>query len=276
MRTSTTSYNRNTGSFHANFKYESYSYDGVYIGETKYEFEKNHKKIETYFNNYCIYSIDSIASVNTKINRLGQYLFYAEDMETGDVFYSYPNPASEETYTFRNNSGYLTGDMIFINYDSVLWFKHFAIDTVYSTHDLVTITPRYIFKTDKTFMNISDYTRLKNGVLSDSRVNKLNTISGILPLPATGDILFLINGITFIADKNGNITGCGTVINDIDEYFKDIDLTEYIDFRLFYIENNYLYILVGAESFFKEGCKPPFENLTEKSNPIVLKIKLKS
>jgi len=50
----------------------------------------------------------------------------------------------------------------------------------------------------------------------------------------------------------------------------------YLINRLFYVENNYLYLLVGAESFFKEGSKPPFENLTEKSNPVVLKIKLKS
>ena len=262
----------------ANFKYELYSFDGVYVGESKYELENRYKIIETYFDNYCIYRIDTIASANTKINRLGQNLFYAENIETNSVFYSYPNPASKESFPFHDNSDYLPGNMNFISLDSVLWFKHFVIDTLYCTKDFVTIQPRYIFKTDESFMTLSDYTQLKNGVLDENRLKKLNKIWGVLPLPATENILFTINRSIAIADKSGNITGCTMqpVINDLDEYLKNIDIAMYIIERFFYVENNYLYLLIAAESFFKEGCKPPFENLTEKSNPIVLKIKLKS
>jgi len=67
---------------------------------------------------------------------------------------------------------------------------------------------------------ILDYAQLKNGVLNESRLNKLKKIWGILPLPATGDILFMIERSIAISDKNGNTTGCTTqpVINDIDDY----------------------------------------------------------
>ena len=272
IRTYTVSNNRTI------IKNKNYSYDGVFVGENEDGTENSYKEIEAYFNNYRIYIIDTLISASKKINRLGAFLFYVENMKTDTVFYSYPNPASEESFPFKHNSGIFPGNMNFIRIDSVLWYKHFVIDTLYSTKDFVTRQPRYIFKTDKTFMSLSDYTQLKNGLFDDDKVNKLKFIWGILPLPATGDLLFTINRRIVMTDKNGNTTGYALqhVINDIDEYLKDIDIASYIIGRTFYIENNYLYLLVGADRFFKEGCKPPFENLTEKSAPIVLKIKLKS
>lgn len=40
-------------------------------------------------------------------------------------------------------------------------------------------------------------------------------------------------------------------------------------------KNGYIYIPVNAFKFFEEGAKPPFPDLTEDSNPVIVKLKLK-
>ena len=268
--------------------YVNFSFDGVFLNETNYVIDNHYKIINSYFDDFCLYRKDTIIGidsrgnrlepVSTAINRLGPYLFYVENMNTGSVVYSYPNPTAENSFPYRNSDDFFPGNMNFIRIDSVLWFKHFVIDTLFSTRDFVTITPGYVFKTDKSFMNIHDYTQLKNGLLDENRVNKLKKIWGILPLPASGKLLFTVNRQIAIADNNGDTVGFSgePVINDIDEYLKNIDITMYLGQRSFYVENDYLYLIVAANQFFKEGCKPPFENIMNDNSPVVLKIKLKT
>ena len=45
--------------------------------------------------------------------------------------------------------------------------------------------------------------------------------------------------------------------------------------NLFYQKDGYLYLLVDAFKFFEEGARPPFADLTEDSNPVLVKLKLK-
>ena len=40
-------------------------------------------------------------------------------------------------------------------------------------------------------------------------------------------------------------------------------------------KNGYIHIPVNAYEFFEEGAKPPFPDLTEDSNPVIVKLKLK-
>ena len=262
--------------------YKNYSFDGTVLsGETKYHLENGSKIIETYLDDYCIYRIDPEVpekGSKEKVNLLGPFLFYVENVSTGSVIFSYPNPGAKDSYQFSHKSGFNPENTNFINIDSTLWFKHFVIDTIYSTEDFVTIRPRYVFKTDKSFLSMQKYIQLRNGLISDEEVGRTSVIWGILPLPS-GGLLISFNGFRdALADKNGNMTGysMGNVINDIDEYLKDIELGTYITNRLFHIENNYLYVLVAAERFFKEGCKPPFDDYTKDSPPIILRIKLKT
>ena len=268
--------------------YVNYSFDGVLLNEINYSIDNNYKLIDAYFDNCCLYRKDTIIgndsqgnqleSVKTTINRLGPHLFYAENINSSSIVYSYPNPSANNSFPYKKSEDYDPGNMNFINIDSVLWFKHFVIDTLYSTQDLATITPRYIFKTDNSFMNINEYTQLKNGLLDENKVNKLKIIWGILPLTASGKLLFTINRQIAIADKNGDIEGFSNepVINDIDEYIKNINIAMYVVQRTFYVENNYLYILVEANKFFEDGCKPPLETIKNDDSLIVLKIKLKT
>ena len=40
-------------------------------------------------------------------------------------------------------------------------------------------------------------------------------------------------------------------------------------------KGGYLYVLVDAFKFFEEGAKPPFPELVEDSNPVLVKLRLK-
>ena len=259
----------------------SYSFDGVFLGKSNYYNAATDRKVlEKYFSDYYLYSISNVITSDSKSkNSLGAHLFHVKDLYKDSIIYSYPNPAAD--YNPQNSKrGRIelhNPDMNFITIDSVLWFKHRILDTIFSTQDFITILPRYIFKTDNTYFNIHEYIDFKNGVVDINRVKVSKTIEGILPLP-NGNLLFTIKGgkISF-GDSSGIVNGCTMklVKNDLDEYLKEIDIASIIDNRNFHIYNNHLYILIDAFKFFEEGCKPPFKELYEDSNPIVLKIKLK-
>ena len=42
-----------------------------------------------------------------------------------------------------------------------------------------------------------------------------------------------------------------------------------------YQKEGYIYASINAYEFFEEGAKPPFPDLTEESNPVIVKLKLK-
>ena len=254
----------------------SYSFDGNFIEKTNYSDGVGRmKKIETYFADYCIYSVDFYVPPGTNENGLGSNLFYVED-DSNSIFYSYPNSAFDEKPQSKGRNVIFPGSMNFINIDSILWFKHSVIDTLYSTSDFVTIHPRYVFKTDDTFMNLREYAQLVVNALDENRY-QAKVIRGILPLP-TGNLLFLVDKKLAISDISGVTSGYTEepVLNDLDEHLKNIELIRYIGGRTFCVSSNHLYILVNAFKFFEEGCKPPFEDLKDDSNPIIVKLKLKT
>ena len=63
--------------------------------------------------------------------------------------------------------------------------------------------------------------------------------------------------------------------NDVDDHFLKLDFSYRINNRGITEHNGYLYLLINAFEFFNEGCNPPFPDLTEESNPVVVKLKLK-
>ena len=83
---------------------------------------------------------------------------------------------------------------------------------------------------NKIIFNYSKYTQVKNGLLTEEEINKVQVVWGILPLPAGGLLISFYGFRTALADKNGNMTGYSTenIINDIDEYLKDINLRTYL------------------------------------------------
>jgi hypothetical protein len=258
-----------------------YSFDGAFIEKKGSSNHKSQtKKIHAYLKDIHVYCIEDYSFSNEKANALGPYLFYVADANDS-IVYAYPNTSFEEKSLFTGKyAEIMPGPMSFISIDSSLWFKHFYIDTLYSTSDFKTIYPRYIFKTDDTFMNLSQYAQRIFGQLQTDP-EQLKQMIGVLPLP-TGDLLFILKDkskfLVVLADTTGKIISCAEklVSNDLDHYLKNINLLEYIGSRVFCIRDNYMYIPVNAFEFFNEGCEPPFKDLTEDSNPVILKLELKT
>lgn len=71
-----------------------------------------------------------------------------------------------------------------------------------------------------------------------------------------------------------NITFSNNIFeNDLDSYLKKIDLSQAL--LNGYCDGEFLYFPVQAYMFFEEGNKPFSSNITNDSNPIIVKVKLK-
>ena len=63
--------------------------------------------------------------------------------------------------------------------------------------------------------------------------------------------------------------------NDVDEYCPSLNFRFIMQNCSMVYKNGYIYSPVNAFKFFEEGAKPPFPDLTEDSNPVIVKLKLK-
>jgi len=260
--------------------YKSYSFDGKYVGEEAIK-DSLVKRINIYFDNCQVFEYTSSRNgyfkVGEKMNIIGSNMFYVKDLETDEIRFKLPNPAADELATYTRQMEWSGGNMHFNQIDSLLWFKHEAIDTLYYTKDFKKVNPGYIFKTDNSYMDMRRYIHYRVGDITKNEAMSIKSISEAIPLPNQGLIFFLGNGQIGFTDSNGqtSIYNEKPIINDIDTYLPEID-----HFRIFYaqhfsIEKRHLYFFVDAYKFFEEGSSPPFPSLTEDSNPVVVKIKLK-
>jgi len=257
--------------------YKTYSFNGDYLDES-IAYDTANIDLRTYFLNNQIYEQRRYGPFkkNEILNIIGTYIFYAKDLHTDSITYRYANPLPETNAIYRGVRMELDVEMRYIHIDSLLWFKYLAIDTLYATSDLKTIKPMYIFKTDDSFMDVNCYAHLRVGDLKEKEFNSKKKFGGILPL-FNKSLLYTVNDELGFADSSGKTAGYTKelVQNDLDKYLKDIDLATIIYQGTFSIYKGDMYFLVNASSFFEDGSSSPFPNLTEDSNPVVVKLKLK-
>ena len=259
--------------------YSRYSFDGDFLPETDIMTSPHEMKhILAYFGNYEIYYYEYYINSSDIVNNLiGPNIYYVMNLKDSSIVYQYPSPIAENKIPIKNARIKLMHDKQIIQTDTVLWFGHYAIDTLFSTTDFRIIRPRYIFKTNRTFMNFREYANMISGDFDMSRAQSVKIITSSVPLP-DGSLLYTINNKLGYADNAGTASDYSDkpIINDIDNHLKTVELSKILDHRSFYIYKNNLYILVEAFRFFEEDCTPPFDDLTEESNPVLLKIKLKN
>ncbi|WP_080905514.1 hypothetical protein [Parabacteroides sp. Marseille-P3160] len=258
--------------------YSAYSFNGDFLFEIdKKKNELEIKHVLAYIDNFEVFSYDrSFVDLDSVNNIIGPYIFYVMNLRDSSIVYKYPSPVANEKIPGRMR-GITMYDKQFIQIDSTLWFSQNAIDTLFKTTDFKSFLPKYIFITDKSFFNFRECIQLMVGEFDKSRVMNMKILTGTLPLP-DGSLLYSINDKLGYADHTGKASDYSgkPIVNDIDHYLKTIDLCNRINHRTFYVYKNYLYILVDAFCFLDEGCHPPFDDLKEESNPILLKIKLKT
>ena len=260
------------------FTFVSFSFEGEYLGEEAV-IDSLERRIYTYFNNSLLfeYPMNGLYEIGDKVNMLGPYLLYAKDADTGEIVYKYPNPAADElAVKGKSTLERPQGDMLFVNSGEQLWFKHKNIDTIYQTIDLEKIVPKYIIKPHKSFMNIHRYTHYKVMDMTKSEAMSTDAISGFIPLLSGGFVYGLNYGIG-VVNPSGKASDWydKAIVNDLDDYLDSIDLLNKFYHGAFTVNNGSLYFTIDAYLFFEEGSCPPFPSLTEDSNPVVVKIKLK-
>jgi hypothetical protein len=165
--------------------------------------------------------------------------------------------------------------------DSTYWVKPLFVDTVYCTSDWTDVRPLYVIQKSSSTSDYEWEIKLFAGDRNVSRSELTNKDRLI-------DVLALENGILFTYFVESGKLGAGFCPangkantfskffkNDVDVYCPPINMERRIANRNFFQKEGYIYTLVNAFEFFEEGAKPPFPDLTEDSNPVIVKLKLK-
>lgn len=272
--------------------YNSYSFDGKFLGfqnklededpEDKFDFKENKsiKQICGYLDNIQVYAYDyQIAKRKTgdKLNPHGPVLLYAKDLNTDSVIYKLPNYHFDIKAAYQNAMAKSEGyPLDYGNIDSIYWVKSIVQDTIYRTSDFKSVRPWYVFKLKK---NAADYSHKVHLALLDLDENEWRKEGLANVFALESGVLFRYDTSTVAGVGYCKAGGKAKVIsrdfeNDLDGFLKKLSL-EGLNKHGFSQCNGYFYALVNAEEFFKDGSKSPFPDLTEDSNPVVVKLKLK-
>lgn len=209
----------------------------------------------------------------------GPILWYAKDTRNGKIVYRKENPFSH--VMVKKGRGLAITKKYPVNKgktDSVFWIRHIYQDTLYRTSNGIDWQPWYILQSGEKVSNYADFTGAMVNSISQSQIKKLKGVEDFYPLP-TGVLYSYFSigsgktGTGFCkADSKALTVSEKPFVNDLDNHLKNVE----IPFNMLYQRAGYLYFLVDAWRFLEEGCTPPFPNLTEDSNPIIVKMKLKS
>ena len=271
--------------------YQAISLNGDFLGRTNRSLIVDGKylgrrEIYEYWKNFELYKWNSridLPNQREYINRDSLYFFHIKDLNTDSDIYRMKNhhfhiKGKIDGNWYRNYS-YPTyrGELN----DSTYWVKPLFVDTVYCTSDWTDVRPLYVIKKSSSASDYEWEIKLFAGDRNVSRSELINKDRLI-------DVLALENGILFtyfvesgklgagFCPANGIATTFSKFFkNDVDEFCPSLNMERRIANRNFFQKEGYIYTLVNAFEFFEEGAKPPFPDLTEDSNPMIVKLKLK-
>ena len=251
--------------------------DGKHLGK---------RNIYDYWKNFELYKWSSkhgLPNQGEYINRDSLYFFYIKDLNTDSDIYKMKNHHFHikgkidgnwyQNYSYPTYRGELN--------DSTCWVKPLFVDTVYCTTNWTDVRPLYVIQKGSSTSDYEWEIKLFAGDRNVSRSELTNKDRLI-------DVLALENGILFTYFVESGKLGAGfcpangkaetfskLFKNDVDEFCPPLNMERRIANRNFFQKEGYIYTLVNAFEFFEEGAKPPFSDLTEESNPVIVKLKLK-
>lgn len=260
-----------------------YTLEGKHIGDVpKSETSEWYKHIIAYVNGYEVYynSMGVRPMKGDTVNFDGPYFIFARDAKVDTLIYRQPNYRYDIKGVVQRSILRDEGYPLCYGYnDSVFWWKHQSMDTIYRTTNFKDVHPWLVIKKNKTF---ADYELCVHRTLCDiPEEDFARKLIGTV-YPIGNGVLF-----TIVADGDGG-SGAGYCringkaltfsldgfVNDIDDHFKFWKPYNVLGGRG-WVKDGYLYSMMNASDFFKEGCKSPFPDLEEDSNPVILKFKLK-
>lgn len=214
------------------------------------------------------------------INMDGPYLWYVKDRSNDSIVFKMQNGL----FHVKVEKGFYTlieGDypLYFDSIDSIYYIRHTHQDTIFKTTDALKWQPWYVIKHHK---RDADYKLIMKSMAGDALLEDVRgsyQVYEVYPLP-TG-VLFIYKGMNDLF-TDGQIGFCkhgekaltssnSSFKNDLDDCLKTIKIPLFPHYQ----RNGYLYVLVNAIDFMEDGSKAPFPELTEESNPVVVKLKLK-
>lgn len=266
--------------------YKIFSINGDYLGKEDYVLSNTgiYKEVFAFWKDKEFFRYRKIGHEpkGEKVNKDSMFFFNVRDLKTKETKIRFKNwlfnikgivvggPSVETGFPF--NIGNIS--------DSLMWIRPMKLDTIFYTKDGVNILPYYTIKEPKDAAGYEFKVKVEAGIRNYPMTELMSKL-------ILGEIIVIDSGILFRYEK-GNETGVGfcpkngkaksyskTFKNDIDDCLEEIDFILLMKQNRIYEKDGYLYFLVNAFEFFKESCNPPFPDLTEESNPVVVKLKLK-
>lgn len=267
---------------HGGNTFRIYNLDGEHVGDVpKITTPGWGEYIIAYLNGNKVYNnkLTYTPQRGDTINFDGPNFIYVQDTKADTMVYQQKNYHYDIKAIVQNGIGFDTGyPLCYGINDSLFWWKHQSVDTIYRTNDFKDVRPWYVIKKNKSF---ADYEFCVHRMVCDIPEYDFGRrlISTVYPLE--NGVLYNIagrsddSGIGF-CKNNGRASTFSPngFVNDVDVYFKLWNPHSILEGRG-WIKDGYLYFLMNACDFFKEGNKPPFPDLTEDSNPVIVKLKLK-
>ena len=281
---------------HGKWNYFKFTLDGEYVGKIgKMDSLYHFRNYIAILNNREIFHYDSLTeylyyrdkiSTDGRANPDGPYLFYVENVQTDSIEYKKPNGLFHIKPDTPKRGQAINGGWP-MNYgyvDNDLWLRHYHQDTIYRTKDAITFEPWYVIKPHP---QMADYEFQVRVVVVDVTMSEYNskhylgnviaTDAGVFYRYSVGSDWENKSGFGF-CPKNGKAKTYSNkgFKNDLDEYLPPLELSHSIfNGKKGFQKDGYLYVLVDAFKFFEEGAKPPFPELMEDSNPVLVKLRLK-
>lgn len=265
-----------------NAPYNKYTLEGNFIKTVDAQIDSTNIEVLTYWKNYEIfrYEKDIILQKGEAANLDSAYFCQVKD-KTGKIIYRLPNHHFDIKATSPGRGTIvLLGGVI--DYGEInrnlFWIRPNYVDTVYSTSDWTDVRPYYIIQRNNRAADYAWSVRMKVGDITREDAER-EQLCNVYALKSGLLFNYLFNpkqqGAGFCPANGKSKTISRLFKNDIDSYCPSIDLWQAIAYKTLYQKEDYLYLLIDAFKFFEEGAKSPFPDLTEESNPVLVKLKLK-
>ena len=264
--------------------YPKISLDGEQIGIVKRP-SYPQRQVYAYWKDYEMYKIQH-PEHNGKINHDGEFFFNIMDIRTDSTIYRMRNHNSNiegklGSRAYNESYPIYRGPLN----DSVYWIKPLFIDTIYCTTNWTDVQPLYIIKQHNDAADYEWLIKVDAGIenVSKSELFNKDRLEHVWALES-GILYSYIEEIRPDGEKIGYgycpANGKGKYYsklfkNDIDDYCPSLNFRFIMQNCSMVCKNGYIYIPVNAHKFFEEGAKPPFPDLTEDSNPVIVRLKLK-
>lgn len=260
-----------------NFK--QYTLDGTYMGDFPTTDGPYHRRFVASIEGRDVFVYEfQYPQRGEKVNLDGPYLWYVRSRSNDSIIYRMPNHLFHVKATKGQYLAFEDEYPLYCHHiDSNLYIRHVNQDTIFRTTDALKWEPWYIIKHHQRDADYAKLIAMTVGELAKIDTEGAYRVYEISPLP-TG-VLFAYNGIGENRSKTGfckigeKALTCSpnSFKNDLDDYLNSIRLPLCPNFQ----RNGYLYVLINPLDFFEEGAKSPFPDLTEESNPVLVKLKLK-